>query len=63
MEELFTNVIVKNSYFLDHDAVRVVIEKNYVDFYINPQNLIQPGKKRRNDCFPRFLSHFNYLTV
>lgn len=36
MEEIFTNVTVENIYFLDHDAVRIVIEKNSVVFHINP---------------------------
>ena len=36
MEKLFTNVTVENIYFLDHDAVRIVIEKNSVVFHINP---------------------------
>ena len=36
MEEFLTKVTVKNIYFSDHDAVRIAIEKNYVDFHINP---------------------------
>ena len=36
LEEFFTNVTVENIYFSDHDAVRIAIEKNYVDFHINP---------------------------
>lgn len=40
MEKLFTNVTVENIFFLDHDAVRIVIEKNSVVFHINPWNLI-----------------------
>ena len=40
MAEFFTNVTVENIYFSDHDAVRITIEKKYVDFHINPQNLI-----------------------
>ena len=36
MEEFFTNVTVGNICFSDHDNVRIVIEKNSVDFYINP---------------------------
>ena len=32
MEEFFANAIVENIYFSDHDAIRIVIEKNYVDF-------------------------------
>ena len=40
MEEFSTNVTFKNNYFSDHDVVRIVTEKNFVDFYINPYNLI-----------------------
>ena len=36
MEEFFTNVTVENIYFSDNDAVRIAIEKNYIDFHINP---------------------------
>ena len=36
MEEIFTNVTVENIYFSHHDVVRISIEKNYVDFHINP---------------------------
>ena len=36
MKEFITNVTVENLYFSDHDAVRIVIEKNVVDFHINP---------------------------
>ena len=36
MEEIFTNIIVENIYFSNNDAVRISIEKNYVDFHINP---------------------------
>ena len=31
MEKFFTNESVENIYFSDHDAVRIVIEKNAVD--------------------------------
>ena len=31
MENFFTNESVENIYFSDHDAVRIVIEKNAVD--------------------------------
>ena len=33
MEEFFTNPSVENVYFSDHDALRIVIEKNSVDFH------------------------------
>ena len=36
MEEFFTNVNLENIYFSDDDTVRIVIEKNSVDFHINP---------------------------
>ena len=36
MEEFSTNVTVEKIYFSDHDAVRIGIEKNYVDFHIDP---------------------------
>ena len=35
MEEFSTNVTVENIYFSDHDALRIVIKKNAVDFNIN----------------------------
>ena len=36
MEEFFKNVTVENIYFSDHDAVRIVIKNDSVDFQINP---------------------------
>ena len=36
MEKVLTNVTVENIYFSNHDTVRIVIHKNYVDFHINP---------------------------
>ena len=36
MVESFRNVTVENIYISDHDAVRIAIEKNSVDFHINP---------------------------
>ena len=36
MENVFSNVTVENIYFSNHDAVRIVIHKDYVDFHINP---------------------------
>ena len=35
MEEFSTSVTDENIYFSDHDALRIVIKKNAVDFYIN----------------------------
>ena len=32
MEEFSANAIVENIYFSDHDAIRIVIEKNNLDF-------------------------------
>ena len=37
MEEFFANAIVENIYFSDHDAIRIVIEKNNVDFQTIPK--------------------------
>ena len=36
MEEFFTNATVENIYFSDHDAVRIMIVKNEVDFRTVP---------------------------
>ena len=36
IEEFFTNATVKNIYFSDHDAVRITIVKNAVDFRTIP---------------------------
>ena len=36
MEEYFTNATFENFYFSDHDAVRIVIGKNSVDFHTFP---------------------------
>ena len=36
MEEFFTTLTIQNIYILDHHVVRITIEKNYVDFHINP---------------------------
>ena len=38
MEEFFTNTTVENIYFSDHAAVKIIIEKNAVDFGTIPQN-------------------------
>ena len=35
MEEFCTSATVENIYFSDHDALRIVIKKNAVDFHIN----------------------------
>ena len=35
MEEFSTSVTDENIYFSDHHALRIVIKKNAVDFYIN----------------------------
>ena len=34
MEEFFTKVTVGKIYFPDHNAVRITIHKNYVDFIL-----------------------------
>ena len=36
MEQFFTNETFEKTYFSDHDVVRIVNEKNYLDFHINP---------------------------
>ena len=36
MEEFSINLTVENIYFSDHDAVRIVIDKNAVDFHTIP---------------------------
>ena len=36
MEEFSANATVENIYFSDHDALRIVIEKNNVDFQTIP---------------------------
>ena len=33
MEEFSINLTAENIYFSDHDAVRIVIDKNAVDFH------------------------------
>ena len=45
MEELFTNATVKNSYLLDHDVVRILIDENAVDFHTILQNSIWSGNR------------------
>ena len=36
MTEFFTNAIVEEIYFSDHDALRIAIVKNAVDFHTIP---------------------------
>ena len=36
IEEFFTNGTIENIYFSDHDAVRIIIEKNAVNFRTIP---------------------------
>ena len=40
MDKFLTSVTVQNICFSDLEAVRVVVEKNSLDFYINPFNTI-----------------------
>ena len=40
MEEFSINLTVENIYLSDHDAVRIVIDKNAVDFHTIPNNPI-----------------------
>ena len=37
VEEFFANAIVENIYFLYHDAIRIAIGKNNVDFHTIPK--------------------------
>ena len=46
MEEFFANATVKNIYFSDHYAVRIIIEKNAVDFVLFQK--IRYYKARKN---------------
>ena len=39
-EEFFTNATVEKIYFSDHNALRIIIEKNTVDFRTVPQNQV-----------------------
>ena len=36
MAEFFTNVTVEDLHFSDHDVTRIAINKNNVDFHMNP---------------------------
>ena len=36
MEEFSTNASVEDTYFLGHDPLRIVIQKNAVDFQMIP---------------------------
>ena len=36
MEQFFPNVTFEIIYFSDHDAIRIAIGKNYLDFHTNP---------------------------
>ena len=40
MKKVFTNITVEHIYFSNHDAVTIVIHKNYVEFHITPSNLL-----------------------
>ena len=41
MEEFFVHAAVENIYFSDHDATRIVIEKNNADFPTVPKMINQ----------------------
>ena len=45
------SLTAENIYFSDHDAMRLVTEKNYVDFHTNPWNPKWPGKKEEFTVF------------
>ena len=40
MDKFITNITVENIYFSDQEAVRIIIEKNSLDYHINPLNTI-----------------------
>lgn len=50
MEEFFTDVTDESIYFPDHDVLRIVMEKNALDFHIN--HPVQSGRKLT--CFLGF---------
>ena len=49
MEEVFTNATVENIHFSHHDVVRIVIEKNSVDFIL--LHKVQYDHTRRRNLF------------
>ena len=59
MDELFTNATVGKIYFSDHDAVRVIIERNAVEFDTGPENIKWSGKKEGIIVFLGLFSNFN----
>lgn len=55
MEEFSTNVSVENICFIDHDALRTVIEKNIVRFQMISQNPMWSGNGEEFDDLLDFL--------
>ena len=55
MEEFSTNVTVENIYVSDHDVLRIVIEKNAVDFQAILSNPIWSGNGEEVNGFLDFL--------
>ena len=55
MEEFSTNVSVEDICFIDHDALRTVIEKNIVRFQMISQNPIWSGNGEEFDDLLDFL--------
>ena len=53
--------MVENIYFSDHDAVRIVIEKNVVDFCTTPINPIKSGEEVID--FLGFFSNLNSFSI
>lgn len=45
MKEFFTNVTTKNICFSDQDAVKIITQKNVVDFHTIPSNPTLSVKK------------------
>ena len=63
IEEFWINVTVENIYFSYHDALKIVIEKNVVEFQISLWNPVKSGNKRKKDMFSRFFSNFNSFII
>ena len=63
LEEFFANAIVENTYFSDHDAVQIVIEKNSVDFHNVPLSPVRSSEKEEFIGFLAFLVILIHLAV
>ena len=63
MEEFPSNVTVQTVYFSDHDAVRIMNEKNF-DLNTIPWNQTWSGNKGTFDGFQGFFNNFNsFITL